>query len=126
VSEPLDVQTLNDERALERAMGRYARALDARDWGALDEVFAADAVAHYGADAKRFGNFQADVCGDRATTRTYVRVFHRARDAAQAHLSLETFAEYVVDWARMPQGWRAVDWRLELTANVGDPAVLGL
>ena len=36
------------ERELHQVLCRYARACDTRDWAAMDEVFTADAHAHYG------------------------------------------------------------------------------
>jgi ketosteroid isomerase-like protein len=142
-----DLARLADERELCEAMNRYARALDARDWPRLDAVFAPDAVALYKGDAPRLGravivesirgyldgcgpsqhllgNFSARVDGDRAETRTYGRVYHRGR-GQRAHLSLETFGEYLVRWERRPEGWRAVRWELDIWQNVGDLSVLG-
>jgi hypothetical protein len=147
VSRQVDLQRLADERELFRAMTRYARALDARDWPQLDSVFAANAIAIYGEDAPRLereaivksirgyldgcgpsqhllGNFVADVVGDGATSRTYARVYHRGR-ADRAHLSLETIGEYVVRWERRSEGWRAVHWELKISANVGDASIFG-
>jgi ketosteroid isomerase-like protein len=147
MSDPIDLRRLADERELLRAMGRYARALDARDWQALDSVFAPEAVAHYSGDEPRngrtaivqsirgyldgcgpsqhlLGNFEADVDGERAMSRTYARVFHRGREG-KAHLSLETIGEYVVRWERRAEGWRAVRWELRIAANVGDMSVFG-
>ena len=53
MSGQVDLQLLADERELFRAMTRYTRALDARDWPQLDSVFAANATAIYGEDAPR-------------------------------------------------------------------------
>ena len=147
MSDSIDSQGLAAERELFRAMGRYARALDGRDWTLLETVFSPDAVAVYGGQemlagrdaivrsirgyldgcgpSQHFmGNFAADVDGDRATTRTYARVYHQGR-GERAHLSLETIGEYVADWRRGTAGWRAVRWELKVFVNVGDLSVLG-
>lgn len=141
------LQELSDYRALYEAMTQYARCLDQRDWRGLDDVFAINAVADYDDEAPKrgresivrgirrylddcgptqhlLGNFSAELLEERAITRTYARIYHMAREGSTAHL--ETFGEYLVQWQRQEAGWRAVHWRLNLAANRGDPAVLGL
>lgn len=93
------LETLLDEARIHRLLTRYAEALDARDYDALDEVFAEDASAHYegighfaGRDAIKglmrralepcgptqhlLGTVRIDVTGTHAQARCYLQAIH--------------------------------------------------
>ncbi len=126
----MDLQTLWDEREITHLLGRFARILDGRDWGAVGDVFAEDVTFNYGDGQEQSGiaamkaNFQRflDVCGpsqhllgsivvtatgDTAVSRAYVQARHQGA-GAKAHLFVDSNGEYVDTWERRPQSWRIV------------------
>ena len=118
-------------------MGRYADALDGRDWPLLDRVFAPEITALYGSEPAitgrdalvRFIRSFLDACGptqhlmghitvegeDR--TRTQIRAFHRAPGDATVY---EAIGTYHVRWRREGGDLRAIEWRFEVVVEVGD------
>ncbi|WP_336951210.1 nuclear transport factor 2 family protein [Sphingobium aromaticivastans] len=135
---------VDDERRIQRAHYEYARALDERDWAALDHIFADNCVARYGDDAPLCGRAAIvagvrrylDGCGptqhmignitvaleeDGLTSRAAVRAAHRARDDDRIFWSI---AHYSSQWIATPRGWRARIWRMDVDFNHGDPTVL--
>lgn len=138
------------ERETFRRLAHYTRSIDAKDWTALDEVFAADCVklrlglnglngetgvsggqaiiadlaaglGACGATQHLLGNHAlASLDGDEAESRTYVRAFHRGA-GDKRDLWLEVMGEYLVGWKRLPEGWRAVRWALRIIDSLGDP-----
>ncbi|WP_311269510.1 nuclear transport factor 2 family protein [Sphingobium sp. WCS2017Hpa-17] len=137
---------LEAEHHIQRAYYEYARALDMRDWPALDRVFTQDCDARYGADAHLQGreaivsairryldncgpsqhmisNIVVDADGDCLVSHAAVRAIHRARDDNRV---FESVARYSGRWIADQQGWRACVWRMDVGFNHGDPTVLGL
>jgi hypothetical protein len=133
-------------REVEVALGRYARACDSRDWAQFDAVFAPDAFADYGefqlqgreaivASIRSFlggcgpsqhllGNFVITTAGKSADSLCYIRAFHRGK-GDKAHLTYEVFGEYQGHWRRLPEGWRAVEWTMRVSCEIGTRDVLG-
>lgn len=137
-----ELHNLLDEARIARLLMRYADALDARDWAALDAVFAADASARYqgigdfhGRDAivavvrdalaacgptqHLLGNIRIEVDGDRASARCYLQAIH-AGLGARAASTLSVWGEYRDRLARGPEGWRIVHRELALCHIAGD------
>lgn len=118
----------SDHRAIVRLLDRYAEAVDRRDFGLLESIFAPDIEYDFGewvarsrdeaiAVMRRYldgcgptqhllGNYRVDVDGDRATSRVYVRAFHVGIGAA-AGRTYEMGGEYRDEWVRTPDGWRS-------------------
>jgi ketosteroid isomerase-like protein len=143
----MDLQTLWDERAIMHGLGRFARILDGREWGAVGDVFAEDVTFHYGdgheragitAMTEQFSRF-LDVCGpsqhllgsivstvtgDIAVSRAYVQARHQGA-AGEEHLFLDSNGEYIDRWERRPEGWRIVRRDVVWHMMQGDMAVLG-
>ncbi len=135
-------------REIEAAHSRYARALDERNWPMLDTVFAADVRADYNGGEFRIegrtelvgmirshldgcgptqhllGTPHVEVGNDRAESRIYVRAAHRGQ-GGKAHLTYEALGEYVAQWRKTTDGWRAAHWELRVSLEIGNREVLG-
>ncbi len=143
----MDLQTLWDEREIAIGLGRFARILDGREWGAVGEVFADDVTFHYGdgkeqsgIDAMRLqfstfldacgpsqhllGTVQVTVNGDTGLSRAYVQARHKGA-AGKDHLFLDSNGEYIDKWERRPEGWRIVRRDVVWHMMMGDISVLG-
>jgi ketosteroid isomerase-like protein len=142
----MDLRTLWDEREITHGLGRFARILDGREWGAVGEVFADDVTFNYGDGQEQSGiaamkeNFQRflDVCGpsqhllgsvvitvtgDTAISRAYVQARHQGA-AGKQHLFVDSNGEYIDGWERRPQGWRIVRRDAVWQMIQGDMSVL--
>jgi len=143
----MSLEELESCREIQQAMGRYARALDSRNWALLDTVFDPAVQGIYAGQASApgrtgivagirshldgcgpsqhlMGNFTAAIHGDEAESQTYIRVFHIGR-GKKSDVSFESFGEYDVRWRRTPDGWRAIRWELKIFMNLGDISILG-
>ncbi|MFC4605549.1 nuclear transport factor 2 family protein [Rhodococcus kronopolitis] len=120
------VEDLLAERAIHRTLIRIARAMDERDWTALDDLVLAEATADLGAgnltglaaivtsirsflddcgpSQHLLGNVLIDVDGDTATSRAYVSDLHVGTGEA-AHLTFQTLGDYHDEWARRGGRW---------------------
>lgn len=126
----------------------YADALDRRAWATLDTVFAEDVEVDYagaytlrgrdkvvgmirtyldacGPSQHLMGNHRVSVDGDRATGTVKMRV-HHVGAGDQAHLAYEVFGWYHAECARTADGWRVVNWRQEVTHELGTQEIFGL
>jgi 3-phenylpropionate/cinnamic acid dioxygenase small subunit len=142
----LNADSATDVVAIQQVLYHYAYALDARDYEALDEVFAADAKLHTSggtlrspADDKAMcetelakldgthhmvTNASVTVDGDRATSRAYFQAQHVKRSLAPDSQFL--MAGWVDDeLERRAEGWRIVDRRWHSSWSTGNPGVLG-
>jgi ketosteroid isomerase-like protein len=143
--EPL--QQLLDERAIEQALVRFARAMDDRDWDALGEIMAEDVVADLGegrlagpaaiiALIRKYldrcgttqhllGNILVAVSGDEATSRAYVFDQHLPASGQSGH-TFHTLGDYRDRWQRRGGRWRLVERTKLNRAHVGTLDVFGL
>ena len=142
----MDMDDLLAERDIARALTRIARAMDERDWAALDELVWPDATADLGmgpiagrAEIVAFirtfldacgptqhllGNLLIDVAGDDATSRCYVSDMHKGQ-GEKSRLSFSTLGDYHDTWRRVDGHWR-LSHRTKLNrAQLGDISVLG-
>ena len=141
-----ELDRLLAERAIGRAIYAFARAMDERDWRALDGVLASDATAELGtgrlegraaivAQMRSFldacgptqhliGNLVVDVDGDEASSRCYVHDLHQGAGAKSA-LTFSTLGEYHDRWRRVDGAWRMVHRRKLNRATLGSFEVLG-
>lgn len=141
--------TLDDllaERAITRALTLIARAMDSRDWAALDDLVLPDATANLGTGELRgraatvanirsflddcgptqhlLGNVVVDVDGDTATSRAYVSDVHLGT-GDRAGVTFRTLGDYHDTWSRHGDAWRLAR-RVKLNrGHVGSFAVLG-
>lgn len=141
-----EIEMLLAERDISRGLSRFARILDAKDWGSLGDVFADDIVFDYGsgvdqhglaalnAQMRRFldrcgptqhliGSLLVDVDEPSAVSRAYVQARHQ-RTGDQAGRIFDSNGEYVDRWERRPEGWRIVRRDAIWAVHSGDPAIL--
>jgi 3-phenylpropionate/cinnamic acid dioxygenase small subunit len=139
------LQSLPDERDIERALYRAARAMDDHDWETLAAVIAEDAVGDLGTGRLNggaaiirvtrdfldscgptqhlLGNVVVDVTGDTAVSRAYVHDLHLSTDLSQRFY---TIGEYRDTWQRRGDRWRIVERVKANRAYVGSiEAVFG-
>lgn len=144
----MDLQTLLDERDIVRALSRFARILDNKQWDSLSEVFADNISFDYGtgedqvgmaalrANMTRYldrcGNTQhligsiiVDVQGDEATSRAYVQARHQGKND-QTGPVYDTNGEYVDQWVRRKEGWKIVRRNAVWAMFAGNSAVIGV
>ena len=129
-----------------RVVNAYARALDARDWSALDRVFAPDVKMDFGmwqaenrGEGVKYmrefldgcgrtqhllGTHDISIDGDHAASRVYVRAFHQGRGDART-TTYEMGGEYQDELQRTADGWRITARRLNVLFQAGDPSILG-
>jgi len=142
---PEAMRALQDERAIQRGLSRFARVLDAKDWAALGDVFAPDLTFDYGQgeragiaaleeQVRRYldtcggtqhllGSVLVDVDGDHAVSRAYVQARHQ-RGGEAAGAVFDSNGEYVDRWERRADGWRIVRREALWATHTGDPAIL--
>jgi 3-phenylpropionate/cinnamic acid dioxygenase small subunit len=119
---------------------RYARAIDARDWKALEQVFTPDARIHYAVErgaelrfpdlgpwlAKAMTIFKAtqhvitnplvELSGDRARCTSYLTGTHvQERSDTGAQVLTTEGSTYSDELVRTREGWRIASRRLERT-----------
>lgn len=138
----LTVETLLEEKRIERVLVRYALALDEHDWAGLDEVFVPEATAWYqgigdfsSRDAIRdmisgvlqtcgrtqhlLGNFRIAIDGNKATAKCYLQAIHVGQGALAAQ-TMTVWGEYSDRLERRPEGWRIVHRELAMFQTAGD------
>lgn len=134
--------SLLDEARIRRVLSAYARALDARDWPALEQVFTTDATADYasighcagreriievvrqalsccGPTQHLLGSVDIEVDGGTATARCYLQAIHAGLGDYASHC-LTVWGEYRDRLVRGPDGWRIHHRELALIHMQGD------
>ena len=135
-----------DVVAIEQVLYRYAYALDARDYDALDEVFAADARLHASGGTLMSPAQYKEMCatelpkldathhvvtnttitvdGNYATARAYFQAQHVKNSMApNGQFLMAGWVDDELD--RRPEGWRITERRWHSSWSSGNPAVLG-
>ena len=99
----MDLKTLVDERDIQRQLIRFARAMDERNWPALEAICSPDIVAEFGTGEIKgaaevtelirgyldhcgptqhlLGNILIEVNGDEASSEAYVADIHLSANA---------------------------------------------
>ncbi|MCL2346523.1 MAG: nuclear transport factor 2 family protein [Desulfobulbus sp.] len=136
------VETLLEERKIERVLIAYGTALDQRDWAALDDVLAPDATAHYkslghfasraemvsmfkeflarcGTTQHMFSNMRIHVEGKKATAACYLQAIHVGLGKYQEQI-WTVWGEYRDRLELRPEGWRIVHRELAVLHAAGD------
>lgn len=132
---------LRDERAIERALILFARAMDDRNWEAMADILAEDAHGDFGTGRlvgsaaiiglirgfldgcgptqHLLGNVVVDVAGNTATSRAYIRDVH-LNAAADPSTRFYTLGDYHDTWRRGDDGrWRLAERIKANRAHVG-------
>lgn len=144
----IDIDTLLDEARIGKLLMRYAEALDRRDWAQLEQVFTADATAHYasigqfagreaiigvvrealsacGPTQHLIGTVRVRVAGDSATACCYLQAIHAGLGEHRSR-TLTVWGEYRDRLVRRPEGWRIAHRELALihmSGDIGDTAL---
>ncbi len=128
----------DDLAEITQLLYRYARAIDARDWKALERVFTPDARIHYAVErgaelrfpdlapwlARALTIFKAtqhvitnpliELAGDRARATSYLTGTHvQVRRADGAQVLTTEGSTYTDELVRTPEGWRISARKLE-------------
>lgn len=141
------IATLLDERDIGRALTRFARAMDDRDWDAAKAILSDDAtgdlgtgplhgpdailgcIRHYldgcGPTQHLLGNLLIDIDGDRAESRCYVSDMHLGAGDRRA-LSFVTLGDYHDRWHRISGQWRLTHRTKRNAGHLGSFEVFGL
>ncbi|HEV8297767.1 MAG TPA: nuclear transport factor 2 family protein [Acidimicrobiales bacterium] len=134
--------SFEDWLAIVTALNRLGEIFDRREWHAVGEVIAADAVCYgvRGRDAivsanlrhhlggcrpsqHLLGNYMVMIDGDSARSRTKVRAFHQGA-GDRAHLTFESIGVYHDTWSRTATGWLLVERVFQVDTNIGDFSAL--
>jgi hypothetical protein len=138
---------LMDEREINRALTRFARAMDERDWPAAKAILSEDAtgelgtgplngpdaiiacIRHYldgcGPTQHLLGNLLIEITGDTAESRCYVSDMHLGAGDLSA-LSFVTLGDYHDRWRRIDGAWRLTHRHKINNAHLGSFEVFGL
>jgi SnoaL-like domain/EthD domain len=142
------LKTLQDEREIARALGRFSRLLDSKSIADLEQVFARDLSFDYGKGGDQhgiealhawmhagldpcggtqhlIGNVMVDVTGDSALSRAYVQARHQ-RPSDLGGQVFDANGEYVDRWERRSEGWRIVRRDARWFVLTGDSGVIGV
>lgn len=143
------VQVVEDEREIYRAIVGFARAMDERDWGAIEDLISPDFTGELGSGPLASGAEMIDLlrgflddCGptqhmvgtvlidvgvdgnnDVATSRAYVSDMHLGV-GEKVGLFFRTLGDYHDTWGRTGDGWKLVQRIKRMNGTVGDIAVL--
>lgn len=134
-----EANRIGDERDIERALVRFARAMDDRDWKGLSQILAEDAVGDFGTGRLEgsaaiielirgfldncgvtqhlLGNVLVEVNGDHATSSAYVRDLHLSR--SDPELTFQTLGDYHDRWERRDGRWWLVERVKDNRGTVG-------
>lgn len=141
------VDDLLHERAIHRALCRFAEAMDRRDWAMLDDVLLIDATGDFGEGFQPrgrpalielfqhflgrcgptqhlIGNLVVEITGERASSRCYVRDMHQGA-GARAALTFSSPGIYDDQWILTPEGWRIAHRSKTNLMMIGSIAALG-
>lgn len=141
----LNLTTLLDQARIQAVLNRYASVLDEQDWAGLQQVFTAEAVAHYtgvgdfygreaiiavvrdflegcGSTQHLLGNVRIQVNGDQATAQCYLQATHAGLGAYLGQ-TMTVWGEYSDRLERRAEGWRIVERRLKIQHVTGDVGV---
>lgn len=141
------LDALRDRQAIAEVCYRYAFALDARDWAALQTCFTADATAYYrdqnpthgyaaietrirsalaplSSTQHLIGNVLVTLtlAGAEADSVCYLQAQH-VRPGTDGGDTFVIAGRYLDHFVRTPAGWRIAQRRLETIWTDGNPAV---
>jgi hypothetical protein len=142
---PDERERISDERAIERALIRLARAMDDRDWAQVSDIVAEDATGDLGTGTLQgrsaiielvrsfldncgvtqhlLGNVLVDVSGDHGISRAYVHDLHLSSRSPER--TFHTLGDYHDRWERRSGEWRLIERIKHNRASVGSLDVFG-
>lgn len=140
-----EISLLQAHLAIKSVLFRYAAALDERDWPALSDVFAPEAIADYqgigifdgraavtgivtdflgkcGPTQHIIANVRIDLDGSKARSRCYLQATHAGKGSYEGQ-TMTVWGEYSDRLELRPEGWRIVHRTLVVQHVVGDVGV---
>ncbi len=142
----MTLDNLIAEREIYKALVRRARAMDARDWQALDDITTEDLTADLGvgplsgraavvAHIRSFlddcgptqhllGNVLIDIQGDRANSQAYVSDMH-VGSGDKSDLNFCTLGDYQDKWKKIDGVWRMSHRTKLMSGYIGTLDALG-
>jgi hypothetical protein len=143
----MNLDVLLAEREIYRQLIRFARAMDERDWKALDEITTDDIISNFGLgeiegrsamiDFMRhfldgcgttqhiIGNVLIDIDGDTAISNSYVSDMHIGRNDNE-NLTFRTLGNYFDEWKKIDGVWLISRREKDNRATVGSIEALGI
>lgn len=122
----MTIETLLDERDIQRQLVTFARAMDEREWQVAEAILAEDIIADFGTGEVRgrssviglirsyldhcgttqhlLGNILIDVHGAQATSESYVSDMHLSKDRSLG-ASFRTLGNYSDTWVKTEGVW---------------------
>lgn len=142
----VSIQALLDERDISRKLSDFARILDTKRWGDLEQVFSSDVAFDYGTGEEKkgiealrlnmtrflevcgqsqhlIGSILVEVDGDKGNSRAYVQARHQGAQTSGGAI-FDTNGEYIDSWERGEQGWRIVRRDVNWSTFYGDPSII--
>ncbi len=123
----MKLEDLLCEMAIQRQLIKLARAMDEKDWGAIEHVLTPDIYADLGTGGMRgsatvigliksylencgttqhlLGNILIEIDGDTATSESYVSDLHLSKDTS-LDISFRTLGNYSDTWVKIDGEWR--------------------
>lgn len=123
----MTIEILLDERDIQRQLTRLARAMDERDWRAVEDILAEEVIADFGTGEVRgrssvielirsyldncgttqhmLGNVLIEVSDCQATSESYVSDIHLGKDQS-LETSFRTLGNYSDTWRKTGGVWR--------------------
>lgn len=123
----MDTTTLLEERAIQRQLVAFARAMDNRDWTSIASICTPDICAdfgtgevtgrdtvisfmrsfldHCGTTQHMLGNFVIDIHGDTANSECYVADMHLS-SSGNDDVSFRTLGNYSDSWVKAGGDWK--------------------
>lgn len=122
----MNIEDLFAEREIQRQLIAFARAMDNRDWEAIEAITSEDIRADFGLGEIQgrsslielirsfldncgetqhlLGNFVIEVTGDTATSEAYVSDMHLDKDNSDS-VSFRTLGNYSDTWEKVDGAW---------------------
>lgn len=122
----MNLEDLLAERNIQRQLITFARAMDSRDWAAIEAIVTEDMRADFGIGEVKgrselinllrsfldncgvtqhlLGNFMIEVEGDAATSQSYVSDMHLGKDTGD-NISFRTLGNYCDTWKKVDGVW---------------------
>ena len=142
----MTLDTLLAERDIQKALIKFARAMDDRDWSAIEALTTEEVTGEFGTGPLKgrselvehirsylddcgptqhlLGNFLIEVDGDSATSQAYVSDMHIGA-GAKSDLTFRTLGDYHDRWRRVDDVWRMTHRQKLNHAHIGSLEIFG-
>lgn len=136
----MNLEDIFAEREIQRQLIMFARAMDNRDWDAIEAITSEDVRADFGigeVQGRRalielirsfldncgetqhlLGNFVIEITGDTATSESYVSDMHLGKDTSD-DISFRTLGNYSDTWEKVDGAWLITQRIKDNRATIG-------